>query len=92
MNQQDAERYTALYRDLYQTQQDLEAQAACPNGHPFSDGCSIFKGQVTAVKMNTYSTPKGRVICRLCANKRASDARKLETVAQRTVELRREIM
>ena len=76
MNRTDAARNEALYRSIYQTQVDLDAQAACPRGHPFADGFIQDDGKVVSIHMNVNVTPQGKVVCRICAAERAVEFRK----------------
>lgn len=71
-NREDVERYRDLYWGLYQAQLALDAQAACPQGHSFSDGFyTDDEGKVEGIMVNVHIDPDGRVVCRLCRNERA---------------------
>lgn len=70
-NRDDVARYRDLYWGLYQAQLALDAQAACPQGHSFSDGFIQEGGRVVEIMVNVHIEPDGKVICRLCRNKRA---------------------
>ena len=82
-NRDDVARYKELYFNLYQAQLTLDAQAACPNGHRFSDGFVQDGGQggdrvggrVVEINVSVHIEPDGRVVCRLCRNKRAAHYR-----------------
>jgi len=76
MLRSDAANYLALYMSLYQAQVDLEAQSACPQGHPFAEGFTVEEGQVANIHLNINVTPKGRVTCRICAAGRAAESRR----------------
>ncbi len=72
MNREDVAQYRDLYWAMYQAQIALDAKAACPNGHPFSDGyITDDEGKVVEIHVNVHIDPDGRVVCRLCRNKRA---------------------
>lgn len=71
-NREDVARYRDLYWGLYQAQLALDALAACPNGHSFSDGyITGDEGEIIEIFVNVHIEPDGKVICRLCRNKRA---------------------
>ncbi len=70
-NREDVERYEALHKSLYQAQLTLDAQSACPQGHPFSDGFNSEDGQVVEVKVNILIGQDGQVVCVLCESKQA---------------------
>ncbi len=71
-NREDIARYEALHKSLYQAQLTLDAQSACPQGHPFSDGFDSEDGQVVEVKVNTLIARDGQVVCILCESRQAT--------------------
>ena len=71
MNRTGVARYKALHWSLYQAQVDLDAQSACPQGHPFADDFDVEGVRVVSIKVNVNVTPKGRVVCRRCNAERA---------------------
>lgn len=74
-NREDVARYRDLFWNLYQAQITLEAQTACPSGHRFSDGFNTEGGRIVEIMVNVHIDPDGRVVCRLCRNKRAAHYR-----------------
>jgi hypothetical protein len=76
VNRTDVTRYEALHWSLYQAQVGLDAQSACPQGHPFTDGFDVQGGRVVGIKVNVHVTPRGRAVCRLCNAERAAEFRR----------------